>query len=113
MRTDISEYCRTCEGCQKASSNNNSKAPLSPLPVVSEPFKLLAMDLVGPLPKTRYLLTAMCLGTKYSEALLLKRVNTGAMVEGIMEIIFLGTVHRQGQCFHVRGSEIYVQNPWY
>ena len=49
----------------------------------------MAMDIVGPLPTTprghKYLLTAMCLHTKYPEAITLKRVDTEAVVEALME----------------------------
>ncbi len=91
MRKDVNDHCRSCEECQKASPNTNSRTPLVPLPVVNEPFNIMAMDIVGPLPTTprghKYLLTAMCLHTKYPEAITLKRVDTEAVVEALMEIV--------------------------
>ena len=32
------EFCRTCAVCQKESHKGVGKAPLMPLPVISEPF---------------------------------------------------------------------------
>ncbi len=48
----MNDHCRSCEGCQKASPNTNSRTPLVPLPVVNEHFNIMAMDIVGPLPTT-------------------------------------------------------------
>lgn len=61
------------------------------MPCVTEPFSLVAVDLVRPLllteRKNRYLLTAMCLAIKYPEAIALKRVDNETVAEGLMEII--------------------------
>ena len=50
---DVEEFCRTCAVCQKASHMGVGKAPLMPLPVISEPFSRVAMDIVGPLLTSR------------------------------------------------------------
>ena len=90
LSVNVKELVRGCPGCQRAANNSRAKAPLQPLPVVSEPFSRVAFDLVGPLPKTtsgyRYLLTFMCLFTKYPEAIPLKRVDNVSVLEAMMEI---------------------------
>ena len=63
---DVAEWCRTCEQCQKHSAVKNLRAPLVPLPVIEEPFTRIAMDIVGPLPRSStgnstYLLCAIML----------------------------------------------------
>ena len=50
---DVAEYCKCCPECQKCSTRKESRAPLVPLPSVEEPFKRIAMDIVGPLPRSR------------------------------------------------------------
>ena len=50
---DVKDFCRRCERCQKCSTKKPPKVPLVPLPVINEPFKRIAMDIVGPLPKSR------------------------------------------------------------
>ena len=50
---DVKEHCRTCESCQKSASRRVQPAPMIPLPVMSEPFHRIAMDIVGPLPRSR------------------------------------------------------------
>ena len=90
LSVQVKELIRGCPGCQKAARNSGAKAPLQPLPVVSEPFSKVAFDLVGPLPRTtsgyKYLLTFMCLYTKYPEAIPLKRVDNVTVLEAMMEI---------------------------
>ena len=55
-------------------------AALCPLPVISTPFSRMAFDLVVPLPKSksgnRYILTCLCLASKYPEAAPLRRGYT-------------------------------------
>ena len=90
MWRDVKQYIRSCAGCQRASRNTNSCAPLQPLPCVGEPFEKVAFDLVGPLPRTasgsRYILTLMCLFTKYPEAIPLRRVDNITVLEAMLEI---------------------------
>ena len=50
---DVADYYRSCEICQKSSRHHGQRAPLIPLPVLSEPFKHIAMDIIGPLPHSR------------------------------------------------------------
>lgn len=87
----VKEHCRSCEGCQRAAPNINHKAHLQPLPCISSPFSMVAMDIVGPLPRTarghKYILTAMCLFSEYPEAIPLKKVDTLAVTEAILESV--------------------------
>ena len=88
--TQVKAYVKTCTGCQLAAKQHKSRAPLQPLPCVGEPFQKVAFDLVGPLPRTssgyKYLLTAMCLYTKYPDAIPLKRVDNTSVLDAMMQI---------------------------
>ena len=90
MWGDIKQFVRSCAGCQKAARNSHSRAPLQPLPCVGEPFEKVAFDLVGPLPRSssgnKYILTMMCLYTKYPEAIPLRRVDNHTVLEAMLEI---------------------------
>lgn len=74
LRKDVAEYCRSCHACQMVGKPNQTiqKAPLQPLLAVQEPFSLVIIDCVGPLPRTRSgnqnLLTIMCASTRFPEA---------------------------------------------
>ena len=86
----IKQFVRSCAGCQKAARNSHSRAPLQPLPCVGEPFEKVAFDLVGPLLRSssgyKYILTMMCLYTKYPEAIPLRRVDNHTVLEAMLEI---------------------------
>ena len=77
---DTKAWCRSCPECQKAAKKTSHLAPLCPLPVISTPFSRMTFDLVVPLPKSksgnRYILTCMCLASKYPEAAALRRGYT-------------------------------------
>ena len=79
---DVEDFCRSCQVCQKFSKQKVVKAPLIPLPVVTEPFRRVAMDIVGPLPRTksgnRYILVMCDYVTRYPEAVPVKAVDAGA-----------------------------------
>lgn len=70
---DTNTFCRSCEVCQCTSHRDPARAPLAPLPVIGEPFARIAMDFVGPLPRTqrgaRYLLVIIDYATRYPEAI--------------------------------------------
>ena len=74
----VKEWCKTCPECQKAQKKQSMRAPLIPLPVIETPFHCVALDLVGPLPRStsgmKYILTSMCLASKYPGQLLSERL---------------------------------------
>ena len=61
-----------------------------PLPVVAEPFAKIAMDIVGPLPRSRsgnqYVLVVCDYGTRYPEAVPLRTVDAETVAEELMVI---------------------------
>ncbi len=56
-------------------------------PLLSEPFEAVAVDLVGPLPKgkggNRFLLTCVCLATRWPEAVFLRSITAKAVAESL------------------------------
>ena len=70
---DVAKYCRTCPECQC------NKVPLVPLPIMEEPFQRKAMDVVGPLPKTRrsnrFILELCDYATRFLEAIPMSSVE--------------------------------------
>ena len=90
VNRDVKEYCGACPECQRGSNGNRTKAPLQPLPSVGEPFKRVAVDLVGPLRRTqgghRYILTLIDMATRYPEAVPLRRIDASTVAEAICEI---------------------------
>ena len=90
MGQDVIKHCRSCVSCQKGAKTPARKVPLVERAVLSEPFEVMAVDLVGPFPLGkggyRYLLTAICMASKWPEAIPLKRMTAMAVAEGLIEI---------------------------
>eukprot|EP00731_Ephydatia_muelleri_P004863 Em0002g1039a len=87
---DVDMYCKTCSACQKASFKGVKPAPLIPLPIVSEPFSRIAMDIVGPLPRSRagnkYILVICDYATRYPEAVPLKSIDAESVAEELIKV---------------------------
>ena len=50
---NTADYCRSCAECQKSRDQRMRRVPLVPLPIIKEPFERIAMDIIGPLPRSR------------------------------------------------------------
>ena len=91
LHKDVAEFCRSCEQCQKSARRRAPKAPLVPLPVVTEPFQRIAMDVVGPLPRSRcgnrYILVLCDYATRYPEAVPLHSVDAEHVAEEIVKSV--------------------------
>jgi len=79
IQADVREYIRTCHACQCLGKGSAKIiAPLHSMPVVTEPWSICAIDIVGPLPVcketgNRFILTILDLCTHYPEAIALKQ----------------------------------------
>ena len=88
---DVAKFCRSCPKCQKSVSKGRaSKAKLCPIPPMAEPFTRVAIDIIGPLIRTkkgyRYILTLCDYSTKYPEAVPLKVTDTETIANALIEI---------------------------
>lgn len=95
----MSVYIKNCHTCQLTGkpSQTVKPAPLQPIPAVSQPFKYLLLDYVGPLPQAKsgsqYLLTAMCtsthnyINTRYPAAYPLSSITAGSVVKALSQFI--------------------------
>lgn len=90
MRSDISEFCRTCHTCQMVGKPNQTipKAPLKPIPALEQPFSRIIIDIVGPLPRTqrgnKYILTVMDLVTRFPEAYPIPDISAVTVAEQLV-----------------------------
>lgn len=68
---DVKAYCKTCDTCQRLGKGAKpASAPLHSLPLVTEPFSQVAIDIIGPLPAckvsgNRFILTVLDLCTHF------------------------------------------------
>ena len=76
VKRAVEDYCRSCPECQQVAPKPHFRGPLIPLPIISVPFSRIAMDLVGPLPKSsrghQYILVILDYATRYPEAIPLR-----------------------------------------
>ena len=90
LYADVAKFCKGCLVCQKSSKTRVQRAPLIPLPVVQEPFKRIAMDIVGPLPRSssgkRYILVVCDYATRYPEAIPLKSIDAPQIAEQLVTL---------------------------
>ena len=86
---DVRQYCRSCAACQKVATRN-PKVCLQPMPIIDEPFSRIAMDIIGPLDRSKngnkYVLVLCDYATRYPEAVPLKNVDAEATSEAITEV---------------------------
>ena len=87
---DVENFCCCCTQCQKPSKKGIPKAPLVPLPIVSTPFQKIAMDIVGPLPRScsgcRYILVICDYATRYPEAIPLRSIDAEHIADELIKV---------------------------
>ena len=95
VQKTMAEFCKTCHTCQLVGKPNQviPKAPLKPIPAFEEPFSRIMIDCVGPLPKTKrgnqYLLTIMCVSTRFPEAIPLQNIKAKTIVQALTKFFTL------------------------
>ncbi|GFS47766.1 retrovirus-related Pol polyprotein from transposon 297 [Trichonephila clavipes] len=88
---DMEQFVKTCDQCQRAGKpNDKKKAPLKLVPVIQEVFTKLNIDACGPLPITskgnRYLITAICMSSKFSEAIPVSDISSVSVTDALLNI---------------------------
>lgn len=89
MHSDVRQHVRKCEICQSLEQVKH-EAPPGELTVV-HPFEVLAVDFIGPLPKTskqnQYLLCAVDLFSRWIEAAATRRCDGDTVVKFLDSVI--------------------------
>jgi len=91
MSTHIKNFVRSCSLCQSYSLRKPAPAPLGRIPVISEPFSHIAMDIVGPLsPCTseghKYILTIIDVASGFPECVPMRNVDSISVAEALVTI---------------------------
>ena len=90
MGQEITAYCRSCAYCQKAAKSKATQVPMMQRKVMTEPFEVMGIDIVGPMPKGKgghqYLLTTICMASKWPEAVPLRNITAKAVAQNLVDI---------------------------
>ena len=94
IHTITNRFCRSCHICQLTVNQGSvPKAPMLISKLANQPFEFLAMDLIGEIvpPSSqghRYILTIICVSSRYPEAIALKRIDTRAIIDALQNFFF-------------------------
>ncbi|GBM90836.1 hypothetical protein AVEN_3083-1 [Araneus ventricosus] len=88
---DVEEYIKYCDPCQRiGKARNKKKAPLKLIPIITEIFSKIYIDAVGPLTvsdkNNRYLLTAICMSSKYPDAILVADISSVSVTDAFLMV---------------------------
>ncbi|XP_076451106.1 uncharacterized protein LOC143286993 [Babylonia areolata] len=92
MCKDVRQYCRSCDVCQRTSPRGkNQRVPLGTVPLVSEPFQKVGVDIVGPITPAsargnRYILVVVDYATRYPEAVALKGIDSVTVADALWQM---------------------------
>ena len=88
--TEVANYCRSCEVCQKSDPKRPLKAKMVSMPWIEQPFRRIAMDVIRPLPRTqrgnRFILTICDYATRYPEAVAMPSVEATRIVKELVNL---------------------------
>ena len=85
----VADYCKTCEVCRKSQRRRNLwQAEMISMPLIELPFQRIAMDVIGPLPRSRsgnrYILTIYDYATRYPEAIALPSTEASRIAKELV-----------------------------
>ena len=92
IQVDVSRHCKSSDICQKTVNKGSApKVPLEMMPLISMPFKRVAIDLIGLISQPseeghRYILTLVDYAMRYPEAVPLKNIDTEIVAEALVDI---------------------------
>ena len=91
ISNDVRDYILSCETCKMHNKHTDKPAPYHTRPVITEPFDEIALDIIGPLPRSRqgyrYALTAICMASRWPEVYPLKDTRAEKIVNGLIDFI--------------------------
>ena len=90
IHRDVRAHCLACPICQVTKRGVPSLAPNQSMPILTEPFEKMATDIVGPFPRSfrgfKYVLTTICLASKYPDVIPLRDMSAASVAEGLVEV---------------------------
>ena len=100
---DVENYVRTCDLCQRVGKGGDmKKSPMKIVPVIEDVFSKINVDICGPWPESengnRYIFTAICMASRYPEAILLKKVSSITIIDAFLDLFSRIGFPKEIQC---------------
>ena len=84
---DIKDYVKMCDACQRVGKLFSKKKTML---IISEVFSKINVDACGPLPTSlqgnKYIITALCLVSKYPEAVFVPNIMSKSVAEDFLQV---------------------------
>ncbi|GFY18403.1 retrovirus-related Pol polyprotein from transposon 412 [Trichonephila clavipes] len=88
--SDVEDFVKTCDKCQRVGKLQDKKAPLKIVPVITEIFTKINIDASGPLPMTpsgnKFIITALFMSSRYPDAIPVANVGSTTVVNALLKI---------------------------
>ena len=86
---DTADFCRQCPTCSRFNHHRRQKPPMQIIPTVATPWQKLALDIVGPLHRSKkgnkYVLTIVDFATRYAEAIPMKKITAEETAQVLLD----------------------------
>ena len=91
ISVDVKDFILSCDKCKVFNKHSHKPPPFHMRPVITEPFDEIALDLIGPLPRSkhgkRFALTAICMASRWPEVYPLNDTKAENIAEGLIQFI--------------------------
>lgn len=90
LSKDVARWTKSCHDCQTVNKTRDRRAPQQRMPIIENPWTRIAIDIVGPLPRTkrgnRFILTVMDFSSRYPEAFPMRRVDAPSVCDNLIQL---------------------------
>ena len=94
MKDDLMKYIKACQKCQRAKPDQSKRvAPLHPHDVPRDPWEIISVDLMGPLPESQGYGMVMVVADRFLKYTYFLPTNTTITSKGIAKL-FINHVFR-------------------
>ena len=91
ISVDVKNFILSCDKCKTFNKHSHKQPPFHMRPVITEPFDEVALDIIGPLPRSRhgfrYALTAICMASRWPEVYPLRNIKADTIASSLIEFI--------------------------
>ena len=90
LSKDVARWTKSCHDCQTVNKTRDRRAPQQQMPIIQNPWTRIAIDIVGPLPRTkrgnRFILTVMDFSSRYPEAFPMRKVDAPSVCDNLIQL---------------------------